>query len=359
MNANVTSGSRGATWREFSPPGRFSWWRLAGALLVLYLLLALLFGWFWSRELTPFDVRARATELVGERMHLSGVAMTAAHIGVTEALLHKRGGYLRNDRLPPGVWLDNIPSWEYGVLLQVRDMSIALRDTFGRPRPGSPPHDDLAEAVTHFAADSTRWSLPAPEREYQRGLDRTRSYLERLVDNEGVAASFDAQPRRLDSWLQGVEERLAGLSTRLSASAGTWIDPQDWPDERADQQAVELGQVFVKTPRLKIDDIFYEARGSAWALLHYLRAVEDDFAEVLRRRGGWTSLRQAIRELEATQKNMRSPIIFNGSGFGLLPNHSLVMASHVGRAHMAIAELREALVASDDASSSRVTQPSS
>lgn len=343
MNANATSGNRGATWREFSPPGRFPWWRLAGALLLVYLLLAVLLGWFWSREPSPFDVQAKAAELADERVHLAGVVTTATHIGVVDTLLNKRGGYLRNDRFPPGVWLDNIPNWEYGVLLQVRDMSTAMRDVFSLRRPESPQDDDLAEAASRFNADSTRWNLPAAEREFRRGLDGVQDYLDRLVDGDLAAAGFHARADRLDEWLQLVENRLSVLSTRLSASVGVWVDPGQLPQEFAGQQRSDHGQVHVRTPRLRVDDVFYEARGSAWALLHYLRAVEDDFAEVLRRRQALASLQQAIRELEATQRGVRSPVILNGRGFGLLPNHSLVMASHIGRANAAIADLRDAL----------------
>ena len=38
-----------------------------------------------------------------------------------------------------------------------------------------------------------------------------------------------------------------------------------------------------------------------------------------------------------------SPIILNGTGFGLVANHSLVMGSHVSRANAAIADLRRLL----------------
>ena len=41
---------------------------------------------------------------------------------------------------------------------------------------------------------------------------------------------------------------------------------------------------FVKTPWLKIDDAFYEARGATWALTQLMRAAEVDFAEVLRKK---------------------------------------------------------------------------
>ena len=55
------------------------------------------------------------------------------------------------------------------------------------------------------------------------------------------------------------------------------------------------------------------------------------------------SLRQVIRELEASLAPMRSPIVLNGGGFGMFANHSLVMASYLSRANQAITNLRELL----------------
>jgi hypothetical protein len=51
------------------------------------------------------------------------------------------------------------------------------------------------------------------------------------------------------------------------------------------------------------------------------------------------SLRQIIRELESTQQAVWSPVILNGSGFGFLANHSLVMASYMSRANAQIIDL--------------------
>lgn len=87
--------------------------------------------------------------------------------------------------------------------------------------------------------------------------------------------------------------------------------------------------------------MFYEARGTAWALVHFLKAVEVDFGDVLAQKNATVSLRQIIRELEMTQRPLRSPMIVNGEGFGLLANHSLVMASYISRANAAIIDLRE------------------
>jgi len=89
--------------------------------------------------------------------------------------------------------------------------------------------------------------------------------------------------------------------------------------------------------------VFYEARGTAWALLHFLRAIEHDMTHVLEDKNAAVSLRQVIRELEGSLAPMRSPIVLNGSGFGLFANHSLVMASYLSRANQAITNLRSLL----------------
>ena len=102
--------------------------------------------------------------------------------------------------------------------------------------------------------------------------------------------------------------------------------------------------MIVKTPWLEIDDVFYEARGTTWALIHFLKAVEVDFADVLEKKNARVSLQQIIRELEGAQEPLWSPMVLNGTGFGLFANHSLVMASYISRANAAIIDLQNLLV---------------
>ena len=73
--------------------------------------------------------------------------------------------------------------------------------------------------------------------------------------------------------------------------------------------------------------------------------MEIDFEPVLRKKNAVVSLRQIIRELESTQDPIWSPLILNGSGFGFVSNHSLVMASYISRANAAIIDLRNLLMA--------------
>jgi hypothetical protein len=68
-----------------------------------------------------------------------------------------------------------------------------------------------------------------------------------------------------------------------------------------------------------------------------------DFARRSRTKNAVVSLKQIIRELENTQSFIWSPIILNGTGFGPMANHSLIMASYISRANAAIIDLRNLL----------------
>ncbi len=71
--------------------------------------------------------------------------------------------------------------------------------------------------------------------------------------------------------------------------------------------------------------------------------MEHDFSDILEKKNALVSLRQIIRELEGSQETVWSPVILNGSGFGIMANHSLVMGSYISRANAAIIDLRSLL----------------
>ena len=251
--------------------------------------------------------------------------MTVATVkALMTTLLEKPGGYLSNDIMPPGVWLDNMPNWEFGVLVQVRDFTRAMRRDMARSQSQSAEDPDLAKAEPLFHFDNKSWIMPATESEYRQGLKSLNRYAERLNSGD---ADFYARADNLGSWLGDVSTRLGSLSQRLSASVG--------------QAPVTDGsRPREQTPWLEIDDVFYESRGSAWALMHLLRAVEVDFADIIAKKNAQASLQQIIRELEATQEPLWSPMVLNGGGFGVLANHSLVMANYLSRANAALIDLR-------------------
>jgi hypothetical protein len=246
--------------------------------------------------------------------------------------------------MPPSLWLDNIPNWEFGVLVQVRDITRSLRNDFSRSQSQSSEDVDLIIAEPKFNFDNKSWILPASESVYQEGIDALYGYLDRLQDPANPEAQFYARADNLQEWLGQVEKRLGSLSQRLSASVGqVRLNTDLAGDAEAVQSTATSSQLEVRTPWTEIDDVFYEARGAAWALVQLLKAVERDFEPVLQKKNALISLRQIVRELEATQETIWSPIILNGSGFGLFANHSLVMASYISRANAAVIDLRDLL----------------
>ena len=303
-------------------------------------------AWFWSREPDVFDVEEQAkVYLEKEGLQLvTGSVTTATLIEVVNTLLEKPGGYLSNDVTPPSVFLDNIPNWEFGVLIQVRDLARVLRNDISRSQSQSNADPDLEIAEPQFNYDSSSWIVPRTEGEYRKGNKALKSYLKRLSDPQQQQAQFYARADNLNEWLKMVEVRLGSLSQRLSASVGQERINTDLAGEPdATQSTSTPDKLMVKTPWSKIDDVFYEARGSCWALIHFMRAVEIDFAPILAKKNATISLRQIIRELEATQDTVWSPMILNGSGFGFVANHSLTLSSYISRANAAVIDLNHLL----------------
>jgi hypothetical protein len=320
-------------------------YRIAVAAVLTSLFVTIALGIYWSREPVQFVVTDAARSLMPKQTapFASGSTTTATLIKVLETLLDKPGGLLANDIAPPGGWLDNMPSWEYGALMQARDLTRVLRESTSRSQLNSVAEtitlsedEALGRAEPRLNFSHKSWTLPSSESQYRDAIDYLRDYLARLQQTNDERAIFDASSTNLDLWLDKVATRLGNLSQRLSAC----VRPQENPLLRSSVTAVDIPL----TPAGKIDDVFFEARGSTWALLHFLRAAEIDYATVLTQRNALPLLREAIRDLEQAQTPVYAPLILNGGGFGLLANHSLVMASYTARAHAAVNDLRSTLV---------------
>ncbi len=312
----------------------------------IVIIFIVLLGFYWSSEPAVFSVQQKNAQKLASigNDYVVGSTTTVALITVAETLLNKSGGYLSNDVSPPGIYLDNIPNWEFGALVQVRDLARTFRESFSRSQSQSTEDPDLiiSEPKFHFSNDS--WLFPATESEYAEAVGRLDSYLARISDPANTDAQFYARADNLADWLLAVESRLGSLSQRLSASVRQQRVNTDTSGEMATTQSTPVrSEVLVKTPWLQIDDIFYEARGATWALMHFLKAVEVDFKDVLEDKNAEASLSQIIRELEASQRSIFFPIILNGSGFGIFANHSLAMANYISRANAAIIDLRNLL----------------
>ncbi len=166
-----------------------------GGLIVALLLVLILLGWAWSQEPEAFDVQ-EITQQQAPETHTEitvGSYTTATLIHLMDTLLNKRGGYLSNDIMPPTLWLDNLPNWEYGVLIQCRDMARSLRNDFSRSQSQSIEDKDLIIAEPQFNFDNESWLFPPTESEYRQGLAALQRYLARLQDPSNPEAQFYAR----------------------------------------------------------------------------------------------------------------------------------------------------------------------
>lgn len=297
---------------------RYGWiWKPLLALAGLYLLVSIGLGIWWSQPPAPFDVEQATLERRGEAAYTPGArgTVTVATLAATvETLLDKPGGYLRNDVAPPGVWLDNMPNWELGVLEQSRELARAL------PQMSPGDADHLEAALEALLGDDRDWFHPSTE--YR--LAQAVAALDRqLVELHAEEAGF-APGEGVSAWLETVAARLDDLSQRLAASIGS--------HEALTELGVDAESLPPRPAWYRVDDIFFEARGTGWALVQLLEGVKRDQADVLEDADAEAEWERLLAELTMTQRRLWSPMVLRGSGFGILANHSLVMALHMTRA---------------------------
>lgn len=321
-----------------------------GALLSISLIAIFILGAWWGSEPKTFPVREQAVKYMKksktDTMAIGFVyTNTLAHIA--EVLMNKPGGYISNDVAPPGLFLDNIRAWEYGALVMLRDGTTALRNHFARDQSQSIEDKDLALAEPYFYYEPNSWALPSTESEYEKGIKSLHIYMQRLHSptKNQRRAQFYSRADNLWNYLEVVIKRLGGLSTRLTAStdrfagaAGILYDPSGQKAPRfTKEKTIGVG----KTPWLLVDDIFYEARGGSWALLHILQAIKVDFEDIILDKRAMNTLDNMIHALENALTPILSPMILNGSGFGMFANYSLAMANYIARANASALDLRD------------------
>lgn len=316
-----------------------------GTVVLVVAIVMLVLGEWWSREPAQFNVQDEAIERMNvthtDQMPIGYVyANTLAHIA--DVILYKSGGYLTNDVAPPGLFCDNIQNWEYGALVMLRDATTALRNHFARDQSQSAEDPDLAMAEPYFYYEHNSWALPSTEAEYVKGIEALHKYMIRLQNPTSTsrAAQFHSRADNLWQYTEVVIKRLGGLSTRLAASTDKFAGATHGdPSNLVDINMPTIGQ----TPWMEIDNVFYEARGACWALLHILRAIKHDFSDILLDKRAMNTLDNMIQALENALTPTLSPVVLNGDGFGMFANYSLAMANYIARANAAALDLRDVM----------------
>ncbi len=324
------------------------WVRGLAIFAIILVIVIFALGWYWSIEPKIFDVRkeavTRAQKIDKTRTSVPvGYTYANALAHIAEVLLYKTGGYITNDVVPPGILVDDITSFEYGALVMLRDATSALRNHLARAQSQSAEDPDLAKAEPYFYYENDSWALPSTEAEYKKGVTALHSYMTRLIKHDKkTPAHFYARADNLWQYIEIVIKRLGGLSTRLNANTTRYdsmmsINVVDQEKSTRKQSAVG------RTAWIDIDNVFWEARGAAWALLHILKAIKHDFGPILLDKRAMDTVDIMIKEMANALEPVLSPVILNGDGFGIFANYSLAMANYISRANAAALDLRDVM----------------
>ena len=173
----------------------------------VFIIILCLLSWYWSREPEQLTMQVVEKPIVG-------VATTSMLLETVNTLLDKSGGYLSNDIMPPSVFLDNMPNWEFGVLQQVRDLAKTLRNDYSRSQTQSVADADLERAEPKFNVHNDEWMFPSAEGEYSDGAKSLKKYLLRLQDTSQQNAQFYARADNLNEWLSSVSYTHLTLPTK-------------------------------------------------------------------------------------------------------------------------------------------------
>ena len=206
------------------------------------------------------------------------VAFKREEIGSAGTLFEKRGGYLFNDMSPPGVWMDNVPEWEMGTVMLLRDTARVYRNDFSRSQSQSLEDRDLQEAEGHFFFDASSWLLP------QRGqcLPRSIAFLKVLLA-AGLSAKLvigvSASPFSAHCWVQmsgGQDYILFDVETRGSLAgalrcynaANVLVENCSATRTHSDSFHIVQGSSFATCRRLQI----YDSGDDAISFIQYTNA---------------------------------------------------------------------------------------
>ena len=107
-----------AEWTDKNPPEsssakpRSRRGGLIGVVVVVYAIIILALMWWWDSEPAHFDVAAAAREHAGTSSATLpiGYTTTVSAVKSIQTLLDKPGGYISNQKLPPGLFPDNQPN---------------------------------------------------------------------------------------------------------------------------------------------------------------------------------------------------------------------------------------------------------
>jgi hypothetical protein len=308
-------------------PARRPWYRrrlwLWPLLLVGLLVVYYLGGILWLHEIDD-DPEFALESSVPEGS--SRAVAVAADLIDREINTHR---WVANDPFfMPGSLLDNMPEYQQGIVTAISRFSLELADQIARTRGSSQVDPDLDRAAGLLRYPGTIWIFDfrtswAPtassEQQYRQAVAALRSYNERLGQGQAV---FETRA-----------DNLLGTLDRIAADIGS-------SSAALDQQLRAAGL----WPDFAADNLFYVTKGRLYAYYLLMRALQVDFANVIRERqlgSAWTQTVESFREAV----NLQPWVVVNGAPDSqVMPSHLASQGFFLLRARTQLREISNILL---------------
>jgi hypothetical protein len=301
---------------------RRRWW-LWPLLVIVLVALYFIGGMLWLHTVDDdpgFALSGSAPE--------GGSHMVAAAADLIDREINTHRWVANDPFFLPGSLLDNMPEFQQGIVAAISRVSLELTDQIARTRGSSAADPDLERASGLLRYPGTVWIFDvktswAPtassEQQYRRAMEALRSYNARLSQGQ---ATFEARADNLlgtlDRIAADVGSSSAALDRQLAASGF-------WPDFAA-------------------DNLFYNTKGRLYAYFLLLRAMEVDFAAVLRERqlaGSWGQTVESFRVAALLQPW----VVVNGAPDAqFMPSHLAAQGFFLLRARTQLREVSNILL---------------
>ena len=229
----------------------------------------------------------------------------------------------------PGSMLDNMPNFQKGEIFALQKFAVEFRDQLGRARGTSSADPDLQDAASALSNKSDIWvfdlsrswaPLTPSDSYYRQAVKAFRGYNARLA-----AGQTEFEPRAdsliisLDRISKDLGDASAEIDPRSIQHSGAWID-------------------------LDADDKFYLIKGKVYAYALLLRALGEDFSQVIKDKAAEKGLGPHGEQPDHAS-SLQPLIVINGQPDAMMqPNHLAMEGFYLLRARAQIDELSDILV---------------
>ena len=253
-------------------------------------------------------------------------------VAATAALIQREvvdGHWTANDPFfLPAAALDNMPSFQQGMVAALARFSFELADQIGRVRGSSLTDPDLQEAAGLMQYSGTKWvwdlttsviPTATSEAQYSKARRSLLAYNDRLAAGEAV---FETRADNLLATLDRIALDLGASSANLDAEVA---EGKGWFDFHA-------------------DNVFYVVKGQLYAYYVLLRELEQDFSNVIVERDIGPAYQQMLASLR-TAAALDPLVIVNGKpDQQFVPSHIAGQGFYLLRARTQLREITNILL---------------